>query len=63
MCSGCWVLHLCHGEKCKKMKSDGNKMNMQKNEESDSKESCKLGNDIQPGVCSCTFGMLEPHSC
>lgn len=46
MCSGCWVLHLCHNE-CKKMKSDENKMNMPKREESDSKESDKLGNDIQ----------------
>lgn len=59
MCSGCWVLHLCHNERHKKMKSDGNKMNMQKKEDSDSKES-KLGKDIQPGVRSCTFGMLEP---
>lgn len=46
MCSGCCVLHLCHNEACKKMKSDENKMNMQKREESDSKDRDKLGNDI-----------------
>lgn len=35
MCRAGWALPLCPGGRGKKMKSDGNKMNMQKKEESD----------------------------